>query len=291
MIFGNTKKLADLKNERDQSYSVSDQLTAKKNAERNRRRQILKHNKLTTGEKLKISFEKKELRVEGAPYAKEIHPPSCREVLMASKEQRLERMNMKLDASRQVKVQGQLFTAYTVAVRNLQEVNLAYGKLRTIHPDARHITGACRLPHRLFHTHCDFFDDEEHNAGAFILNIMEASDIQNRAIFVVRVYDGTHIGNARFDAMKTAIRSALDKAGANRITGAFDYIWDGKPVGNSGVRGRGRGGRGANNRGSSRGTYKNFPQLIGSDIQDRDQEPGTLEELNGPGNRPVMISV
>ena len=58
------------------------------------------------------------------------------------------------------------------------------------------------------------------------MQLLESSDIRNRAVFVVRIYNGAHIGRKRYDAMKDAVRSALDKAGQNQVTGVFDYIWE-----------------------------------------------------------------
>ena len=44
-------------------------------------------------------------------------------------------------------------------------------------------------------------------------------------MFVVRIYDGTHIGKKRYDAMREAVESALNQAKANSITGVHDYLW------------------------------------------------------------------
>ena len=85
---------------------------------------------------------------------------------------------------------------------------------------------AFRIPHRSFHTHQDFQDDQEHNGGSFLLRLLVDSGIQNRAIFVVRDYDGTHIGSKRYDGMCDAVKAALAKAPKNAVTNNFDVIWE-----------------------------------------------------------------
>ena len=295
LIFGNTKKLANLTNSENKPYSVSDQLTAKRNAARNRARHIVRQNKKSTGEQLAMQFEKGKLLIEGKDYQKKIKPPSCKEVLMANKETRLARMNLKLSRSRNIEVENQLFIGYTLAVKTMEEVNLAYGKLRTLHGDARHVIGACKLPHREFHTHSDFYDDDEHGGGAFLLELLESSGIMNRAVFVIRVYEGDHIGAIRFSAMKDAVRSALDQAGQNSVTGKYDLLWD-KPKGTRGGRGHYRG-----HPTPPRGGYQSLdthtpsldvnPREVWSAVQDGSYGsaavPTHIQELSKPAN--IMI--
>ena len=123
-------------------------------------------------------------------------------------------------------VEGQSFTGYTKAVKTIEEVNDLYGKVKSLNVEARHVVCAFRLPHRNFHTHQDFVDDEEHNGGAYLLRLLTDSDIKNRAIFVARTYDGTHLGSRRYDAMREAVASALAKAGKNIYTDRYDVLWD-----------------------------------------------------------------
>ena len=70
-----------------------------------------------------------------------------------------------------------------------------------------------------------FYEDDEHNAGAFLLDLLVNSDIMNRAIFVVRKYDGDHIGADRYKAMFDVVCAAVDKAPLNSVTNRIDKIW------------------------------------------------------------------
>ena len=237
LIFANTSKLKDVVNNQDVPYFVSDQLTAKKEAERRRRRQIVKINqKKSTAAQLEISFEKRRLKVEGREYQKGIVNPSCRDLLKPTKEVRMQRLQTKVKRGKPVEILNQTFIGYTAEVKSLQEVNTVYAKIKAMHLEARHVVAACKIPHREFHTHEDFLDDDEHGGGAFLLSLLDVSDIRNCAVFVVRLYDGTHIGTKRYDAMRKAVHSAIEAAGVNEITGQVDFLWQ-RPI-----RGRGQGG-------------------------------------------------
>ena len=253
-IYANASNLKDVKNNLDKSYFLYDQLTAKKKAHKDRQRQLFGANKnMSVAEQLDMQFKKGELLIENQPYVKSIKPPSCREILQASREVRVERLNQKLERGEIVNVEGQKFIGYSYPVKTLKEVNVAYAKVRAIHTDARHCICACRLAGRDFHNKQEYFEDDEHNAGQFLLKLLEESDIMNRVLVVARIYDGTHIGERRFRAMRDAAASAVDKSSHNPITDCYDTIWfdngEGNVVqygyqftfGRTNIRGRGRG--------------------------------------------------
>ena len=100
-----------------------------------------------------------------------------------------------------------------------------FAKVKAIHTDARHVMCAARIPSRSFHNHQDYYDDDEHNAGKFLLQLLETSEIMNRVLIVVRIYDGTHVGERRFRAIRDAAISAVDKSSKNEVTGQYDTIW------------------------------------------------------------------
>ena len=226
-IFKNTKKLKDVTNDMGDSFYVDDQITAKRFAERGRQRQIVAENKKvqTTADKLVLSFKNRQMLINGREYEKGIQTPTCRDILQATPQQRLQRMKIKLQRSGDVKVEGQLFVGYTFCPQNLQEVNIAYAKVKALHTDARHILCAVRLPGRDFHVNRDFCGDDEHGGGIYLLRTLMLSEVQNQAIFIVRVYDGKHIGLRRFQAMFDAASSAVDRAPVNTVTGEHDKLW------------------------------------------------------------------
>ena len=247
LIFKNTVKLKDLKNNEDRPYGVSDQLSAKKWAEKQRIRQLQAINKKLDAEnQLDMKVEKGTLFVDKVPYVKGVQVPSCRDILNASKKQRIDRLGKKVTAGSSKMVKGQEFIGYTAAIKTIEDANTVYAKVRSIHTDARHVVAAWRIPGRNFHICQDFVDDEEHEAGSFLLNILVDAGIQCRIAIVVRKYEGEHIGELRWKAMFDALKSAFDRAPKNCIIDRYDCLWQHDTATNEdGVsrgRGRGRGG-------------------------------------------------
>ena len=70
----------------------------------------------------------------------------------------------------------------------------------------------------------DYEDDDEHAGGRTILRLLEKSDIFNRAVFVSRTYDGTHIGVKRFSAIEDAVRAVLARFSFNEIIGSHQFM-------------------------------------------------------------------
>ena len=107
-----------------------------------------------------------------------IQPPSSADILRPTNEQRLKRLNLEVTKGNLVKVVDQGFQGYSFCPKTLEEVNIAYAKIRAIHAEARHVVGVCRLPGRNFHTNQDYCDDNDHNAGNFLLNLLSSCEIQ-----------------------------------------------------------------------------------------------------------------
>ena len=247
LIFANTKNLKNLVNANNEPFNVFDQQSAKKRARRNRRRQILLTNKNLDAEQQRtMKMDRGELIIDGSVYEPQLKVPSCRDILLASKEQRSERLNKDVKSGTPKLYQGQEFLGYTTAVNSIKDANIAYAKIKAIHLDARHVICAVRLPGKDYFHNQDYIDDDEHGGGAFLLSLLTESQIQNRAIYIVRKYDGQHIGGKRYELMREAVQSALSRAPANEVTGNHDCIWEqqfNKPIrGSHQGRGSYRGG-------------------------------------------------
>ena len=172
-----------------------------------------------------MSLEKQKLVVDGEEYLCQLKPPSCADILRPSAEQLAKRLNVEVYRGETILVDKQQFIGYTFFPKSIEDVNVAYAKIRALHTDGRHAICSFRMPGRSFHTQQDFFDDDEHNGGSYLLNLLTAADIQSRAIVVVRIYDGTHIGPRRFNAIFDAAKSAVEKMPRNVITGKLDKVW------------------------------------------------------------------
>ena len=232
VIFSHVKNLKDITNELDKPYCIDNDLPP---ATRERRRHIRQtvaiNEKLDANAKLQIDVEtKNDMKIEGTQYVKQVKPPSASQILLASKEKCLARKNVHFAQGNTVKVDGSEFTAYSVDVKDLTDVNNAYETIRARNLAARHVICAFRIPHRNFAVFQDYNDDDEHQAGRHVLQMLNHSKITSKAVFVVRYYDGTHIGAQRFDAIMRAVKSVFTKVLFNQITGENQYIWEGQPT-------------------------------------------------------------
>ena len=125
-------------------------------------------------------------------------------------------------------MQGQKFLCYSADLKSISEVNAAYAKIWAKHLSARHVICAYRLPFKNFAINEDFWEDDEHAGGSFLLRLLEKSNVKNKAIFTVRDYDGSHISKDRFRAMADAVKSVFIKSPYNRIIHEHQFIWGGE---------------------------------------------------------------
>ena len=212
LVFANVSKLAEL------PFSIDSQVSGKKSAARRRNRHVMWKNKKDTASQLIMSIEKQKLIVDGMEYQKQLVHPSTRRLLHPTVAEAGELLQVEVVRGDDVQLEGQTFIGYTACVKSVQEANSAYAKVRTYHTDARHVICACKVPGTNHHTNQDWVDDDEHGGGDFLMELMDKGGITNRVLFVVRYYDGTHIGTSRFDAMYDAIKSVMLHASFNSIT-------------------------------------------------------------------------
>ena len=138
-------------------------------------------------------------------------PPQPTDILSipAAKLDEILQMNM-LIGEKQC-IEENIFIGAAIKADNTATIQDAYLKLRLIHPQARHIMCAYQLQvepeDRNIHTQ-DFCDDGEIGAGRQLLKLLQESDLQNRAIFVVR-YCGEKLGPNRYRRILNAAKRAL----------------------------------------------------------------------------------
>ena len=235
----------------DKPFSVENQLPCKLQAVKCRQRGIVGYNKsLDASHQITMKYEEGELLAEGEKCVPKVKVPSASDILRASKEQQLQRSKVQINSGNKVVVGSSTFLAYTATVKDLDEVSDTYASVRELHADARHVMCAFRLPHREFYKYQDYQDDDEHAGGKLLLHAMCQSEMFNRAIFVVRHYDGEHIGECRFTAILDAAKSMVTINPYNSILDKNQYLWTGKDkpgtvhVSGSGAHGCGTGNRG-----------------------------------------------
>ena len=86
--------------------------------------------------------------IKGKEFAIKVKPPLCTEMLRPSKEQRLKWLGLEVTRGKTIVVHGQQFIGYTLCPQSIEEVDMAYVKIKYIHGDARHVVCAFRLPGR-----------------------------------------------------------------------------------------------------------------------------------------------
>ena len=225
LIFSHVKNLKELTNSDDKPFQIREHLSPKELAERQRNQKILRRNKkLSAANQLVINVEKMKLKIDGQMYEKGVATPSCENILEPTTQCLGNQLGIKVVPGDSVTMEGQSFCGFTASVRSLEEVNSAYIKVRTMNSKARHVVAAWVIPGRSFATLADSQDDDEHGMGETILNQMELSDVTNRAVFVARYYDGTHIGPKRYDAFMNAARNALLAQPLNEIHSGHEYL-------------------------------------------------------------------
>ena len=147
LLLGNAKNLKDKVNKYNKPYFLSKQITAGAKSKRQRQRQLISLNSEIDSQYQKsMQCSNGELLVDGEVYTKELRAPSCRVIILASKQQRLERLNKKMTKRVPKMFKGQEFLAYTAEVKEVQDANVTYAKVRSIHTDARHVICASRMP-------------------------------------------------------------------------------------------------------------------------------------------------
>ena len=279
LIFSHVKNLKNVVNEVDRPYQIKEHMTAKAFAAKKRQQSLLaKNKKLSAAETLVMNVQKQQLQVAGVPYKKSIHPPSCAETLDPSTVMLTRQLAVELAIGDEVRKENQVFVGYAACVKTMEDVNAGYAKVVSLCPQARHVLGACLIPGRDFHVLADFHDDDEHGIGAELLNILEGSDLINRAVYIARFYDGTHIGPLRVEAILEAAHLALLSGTYNSVTKTFqqpqtkEEIQTRIQASHGGRGGRvGRGGRGGLRR-----------QNLGRN-QYRDEESQDEESINTEG--------
>ena len=125
-------------------------------------------------------------------------------------------------------VDSSTFVGYTGALGSMKEVNEMYAAVCKKEKEARHVICAVRLPGTDFHVLDDYNDNDEHGADRLLKKILRESEMQNRALFVTRHYDGVHIGPLQFDAIRRAAVSALTIGAYNNVIGEHQFPWSTK---------------------------------------------------------------
>ncbi len=113
----------------------------------------------------------------------------------------------------QLKERKSKFLGYAFPVRSREEVGQQLGTLRATYPDATHICYAFRIGLRQPETRMNDDGEPAYSAGAPIFGQIEAFDLHNVLVCVVRYYGGTKLGvGGLMQAYRETARNCLQEA-------------------------------------------------------------------------------
>ena len=232
LIYSNAKKLQEKTNELKKSYRLEDVLPAKQTAAQRKQRNMAWRNKHRTpvADRLKLNFQKGKLMVEGELYKEQLIVPEPEKLLNLKPDEVLALQNQNIRRGIPQIHDTSKFIGFVADVSNIEEANKAYEWVRYNNMNARHVMAAVKLAGVDNILNCDYADDNEHAGGRTIMDYMDETEIEGRAIYVARYYDGKHIGSKRFECIVDAAKSAMNQKPYNEVTGRFQFSWSKKAV-------------------------------------------------------------
>ena len=225
-IFANAGNLQEKKNIYKKSFKVEDQLPAKFAEKNKKNRNIVWRNKRSVATKIALSVKKGQLIAAGKSYVSPIIVPKATDFIKLKEDEILAILDQDIKRGVSVTEQSSTFTGYICDANNFEDVNRAYEYVRYVNMKSRHIICACKIPGENVLETEEFEDDNEHGAGQILLDYIYKAKLRNCAIFVVRDYDGQHIGPIRFERMIEAAKSAVNQKPFNRLSQKFQFSWE-----------------------------------------------------------------
>lgn len=211
-IYQKVGNLKGVKNTKKKPYFVSDQLPEDL-AEKKRQENVVKsyNNKLPIANQLDMAFKKGELQVQGKRYEPPIAPPTPRQLVLPSEQEKAINQQVEIFEGATRDKNSSYFIGYAARVKKIEQVEGAYRAVRREHPDATHVMCAFRFPGTNPTKSFGLADDGENGGARRILNKINQEDIFNIAVFVVRYYGGVNLGPDRFAFIETVALSAISE--------------------------------------------------------------------------------
>ena len=217
-VFEKKSQLKEMSKERDVPVFLNHYLTAAENEKRRREQTIKADIKKSEEEKPEIDYGKGGIKIANETYTKKIIAPDPTDLLKFTVQELDEVMKKKTLKGNPIRSDGNLFIPYAVDTNDFNTIRDCYFKLRLIHASARHIVCIFNLPgpDAQKHLNADYCDDGDIGVGAAILREMKASNIYNRAFFVVR-YCGEKLNENRIGLYLRAVKELMKQKPYNEI--------------------------------------------------------------------------
>ena len=215
-VFKHSKNLKDVRNNNDKGIYINSQLPPQLQEQKRWYRYLMCYNANLASGKLNLKIKKGNLMIDDYPFMPAVQVPSISETMFPTNEANVEAI--KLNKGQVQRRGGCNFYGYSAEVRNIADIRAAYIKVARLNSEALSISCAYRLPGvDIVHLR-GVVDDNEHGAGMALYSLLEDNDIMNRAIFVARHYGNRHLGPIRFQLIKDAARSAMERSSFNKVS-------------------------------------------------------------------------
>ena len=210
-VFFNKKNLKDYTDENDKSFYISEVLPAELQEKTRREREIFGKNKRNTATAIEMSFVRGNLRIQNEPYQPKVRVPEPQDFLSLKDEELKEVMSVSILAGERLIENATSFTGYVAKATSFNHIRKAYLRMKLALPQARHIMCAYKIDAVEEYYAENSCDDGEYAGGRTVLQAIKDRGIKNCAIFVVRFNGGNKLGQRRFELIKQAAESALDR--------------------------------------------------------------------------------
>ena len=226
VIFKHVKNLKEKTNDQEMPFSIDEQLTEKEFADKTRQQDIKKENQqLPPSHQKDILRKGRDLLVDNVKYVKKIEPPTAKETLVVSRKEQDDFRSINTVESDIESFEGSRFKAYFAVTKNFNDVKRAYKKVKEANLAAAHILCTWRICHPDFHDRQDYSDDGDYNMGREILYSLKFQGVINVTVFVVRYYDGKHIGPEHFNIVQRLTHNVLSKVPLIMVKGSPTRNW------------------------------------------------------------------
>lgn len=211
-LFANATKLRGKKNNKGGFFFLAEHLPEQLNEERRRVNELFSENKKKpAGFQLDMEIKKGALKINQEPYKKAVEVPTMKNIVRPSEALYEKVEDIDIVKGAEESQANSKFSSFAVAVKDLDDINAAYLKIKMKFADATHVSCAYRLPGANTPTNQDYVDDGEFGCGRTILKAIKDQQLMNVAVFVLRYYGGTHLGPQRFDIFRSLADQAINR--------------------------------------------------------------------------------
>ena len=211
--------------------------------------------------------------MNGKLIEEDITPPSFRDMVNIPSQTQRSMENLEFARAGPKEERLSMFYAYALNVKSIDDIDIAYMRLRQLQKFADHVLVAYSLLHNDATIKQGCADDKEYYGDQEILRAINSIRAINVAVFVSREYGGVPLGGTRFQIIKELAAQLLQELDPKCMPeNEFPEELKSKAAcqrqpnnrGQASFRGRDRGGRrgrggqprgGPRNRGSGRGGY------------------------------------